>query len=464
MASTRTESDAMGSIDVPSDRYWGAQTARARQHFRIGEERMPREIIGALALVKKACAEVNRDLGQLSDTKCRLIVAAADEIIAGKLDDHFPLTVWQTGSGTQSNMNVNEVIANRAIEMSGGVVGSKRPIHPNDDVNLAQSSNDVFPTAMHVAAVEAVQRYLLPRVRQLRDTLAEKSVLFDDVIKIGRTHLQDAVPMTLGQEISGWVSQLDHGVGAVEATLPGLLELAIGGTAVGTGLHAHPELGERVSARLAQLTGHKFEPAPNRFAALAAHDAFVGSHGAIKQLAVACMKIANDVRLLASGPRCGLGELRIPENEPGSSIMPGKVNPTQSEAMTMVCVQVLGNDTSIGVAASQGHLELNVFKPLIARSLLQSCRLLGDAAASFDQHCARGIEPDRERIGRYVQDSLMLVTALTPRIGYDAAARVALHAHRTGCTLREAAVNLGIVTAEQFDRWVRPDQMVGGGG
>jgi fumarate hydratase class II len=464
MASTRTESDAMGSIDVPSDRYWGAQTARARQHFRIGEERMPREIIGALALVKKACAEVNRDLGQLSDTKCRLIVAAADEIIAGKLDDHFPLTVWQTGSGTQSNMNVNEVIANRAIEMSGGVVGSKRPIHPNDDVNLAQSSNDVFPTAMHVAAVEAVQRYLLPRVRQLRDTLAEKSVLFDDVIKIGRTHLQDAVPMTLGQEISGWVSQLDHGVGAVEATLPGLLELAIGGTAVGTGLHAHPELGERVSARLAQLTGHKFEPAPNRFAALAAHDAFVGSHGAIKQLAVACMKIANDVRLLASGPRCGLGELRIPENEPGSSIMPGKVNPTQSEAMTMVCVQVLGNDTSIGVAASQGHLELNVFKPLIARALLQSCRLLGDAAASFDQHCARGIEPDRERIGRYVQDSLMLVTALTPRIGYDAAARVALHAHRTGCTLREAAVNLGIVTAEQFDRWVRPDQMVGGGG
>jgi fumarate hydratase class II len=464
MAGTRTESDAMGSIDVPSDRYWGAQTARARQHFRIGEERMPREIIGALALVKKACAEVNRDLGQLPEAKCRLIVAAADEIIAGKLDDHFPLTVWQTGSGTQSNMNVNEVIANRAIEMSGGVVGSKRPIHPNDDVNLAQSSNDVFPTAMHVAAVEAVQRYLLPRVRQLRDSLAEKSVLFDDVIKIGRTHLQDAVPMTLGQEISGWVSQLDHGVGAVEATLPGLLELAIGGTAVGTGLHAHPELGERVSARLAQLTGHKFEPAPNRFAALAAHDAFVGSHGAIKQLAVACMKIANDVRLLASGPRCGLGELRIPENEPGSSIMPGKVNPTQSEAMTMVCVQVLGNDTSIGVAASQGHLELNVFKPLIARALLQSCRLLGDAAASFDQHCARGIEPDRERIGRYVQDSLMLVTALTPRIGYDAAARVALHAHRTGCTLREAAVNLGIVTAEQFDRWVRPDQMVGGGG
>jgi fumarate hydratase class II len=463
MAGTRTESDAMGSIDVPSDRYWGAQTARARQHFRIGEERMPRGIIGALALVKKACAEVNRDLGLLDDGKCRLIVAAADEIIAGKLDDHFPLTVWQTGSGTQSNMNVNEVIANRAIEMAGGVVGSKRPIHPNDDVNLAQSSNDVFPTAMHVAAVDAVQRYLLPRVRQLRDTLAEKSVAFDDIIKIGRTHLQDAVPMTLGQEISGWVSQLDHGVRAVEVTLPGLLELAIGGTAVGTGLHAHPELGERVCARLAQLTGHGFVPAPNRFAALAAHDAFVGAHGAIKQLAVACMKIANDVRLLASGPRCGLGELRIPENEPGSSIMPGKVNPTQSEAMTMVCVQVIGNDTSIGVAASQGHLELNVFKPLIARALLQSCRLLGDAAASFDQHCARGIEPDRERIGRYVQDSLMLVTALTPRIGYDAAARVALHAHRTGCTLREAAVNLGIVTAEQFDRWVRPEQMVGGG-
>ena len=458
---TRTESDALGPIEVPEDRYWGAQTARARVHFRIGEERMPREIVRALATVKRAAAEVNRDLGLLPEEKCRWIVAAANEIVAGKLDEHFPLSVWQTGSGTQSNMNVNEVIANRAIELAGGVIGSKRPVHPNDDVNMGQSSNDVFPTAMHVAAMDAVTRWLLPRVRQLRDTLAERSAAFEGVIKIGRTHLQDAVPLTLGQEISGWVSQLDHGVAAVEATLPAMLELAIGGTAVGTGLHAHPELGPGVARRLADLTGHPFVVASNRFAALAAHDAFVGTHGAVKQLAVACMKIANDVRLLSSGPRCGLGELRIPENEPGSSIMPGKVNPTQSEAMTMVCVQVLGNDASIGVAASQGHLELNVYKPLIGRAFLQSCRLLGDAAASFDQHCARGIEPDLERIERYVQGSLMLVTALTPHIGYDAAARVALHAHRTGCTLREAAVNLGVVTEEAFDRWVRPEGMVG---
>ena len=458
---TRTESDALGPIEVPEDRYWGAQTARARVHFRIGEERMPREIVRALATVKRAAAEVNRDLGLLPEEKCRWIVAAANEIVAGKLDEHFPLSVWQTGSGTQTNMNVNEVIANRAIELAGGVIGSKRPVHPNDDVNMGQSSNDVFPTAMHVAAMDAVTRWLLPRVRQLRDTLAERSAAFEGVIKIGRTHLQDAVPLTLGQEISGWVSQLDHGVAAVEATLPAMLELAIGGTAVGTGLHAHPELGPGVARRLADLTGHPFVVASNRFAALAAHDAFVGTHGAVKQLAVACMKIANDVRLLSSGPRCGLGELRIPENEPGSSIMPGKVNPTQSEAMTMVCVQVLGNDASIGVAASQGHLELNVYKPLIGRAFLQSCRLLGDAAASFDQHCARGIEPDLERIERYVQGSLMLVTALTPHIGYDAAARVALHAHRTGCTLREAAVNLGVVTEEAFDRWVRPEGMVG---
>jgi fumarate hydratase class II len=461
MSETRIESDSFGPIEVPADRYWGAQTQRARRHFRIGEERMPREIVRAFGVVKKAAAVVNEELGLLSPELSRWIQGAADEVFVGRLDDHFPLVVWQTGSGTQTNMNVNEVIANRAIELAGGEMGSKRPVHPNDHVNMSQSTNDVFPTAMHVAAVEAIEGWLLPRARQLRDTLAERSMAFDDIIKIGRTHLQDAVPLTLGQEISGWVSQLDHAISAIRATLPPLYELAIGGTAVGTGLNAHPEFGDRAAAVIARVTGQPFFAASNRFAALAAHDAFVATHGAIKQLAVATTKIANDVRWLASGPRCGLGEITIPENEPGSSIMPGKVNPTQPEAMTMVCARVFGNDATISFAASQGNFELNVYKPVIAYSFLQSTRLLGDACASFDTHCARGIEPDRARIAELLERSLMLATALNPHIGYDNASRVARHAHRSGLTLREAALALGVVTAEEFDRWVVPARMVG---
>ena len=415
----------MGAIDVPADKYYGAQTARSLANFDIGGERMPTEIITAFGILKKAAALANYKLGLLDATTRDLIVKAADEVIEGKLADHFPLVVWQTGSGTQSNMNVNEVISNRAIELAGGVIGSKKPVHPNDHVNMSQSSNDTYPTAMHIAAVEAIEGYLLPRVALLRDTLAKKSEEFMDVVKIGRTHLQDATPITLGQEMSGWVSQIDHGVEAIRVTLPQLRELALGGTAVGTGLNAHPNYAVLVAEEIAQLSGHKFITAPNKYAVMAGHDAFVGSSGALKQLSAAFMKLANDVRWLASGPRSGLGELIIPENEPGSSIMPGKVNPTQSEAMTMVVVQVMGNDAAIGFAASQGNFELNVFKPVIAYNFLQSVRLLADAAKIFNDNCAIGIEPDRARITELVNKSLMLVTALNRKIGYDNAAKIA---------------------------------------
>ncbi|HJK98052.1 MAG TPA: class II fumarate hydratase, partial [Polyangiaceae bacterium LLY-WYZ-14_1] len=458
---TRTETDSMGPIEVPADRYYGAQTARSRMNFRIGQDRMPREVIRAFGILKKAAALTNQSLGLLDARTADLVVQAADEVIAGDLDDHFPLVVWQTGSGTQSNMNVNEVISNRAIEIAGGTLGSKDPVHPNDHVNRSQSSNDTFPTAMHIAAVQEIEDGLLPRVAALRETLDAKAKAYADVVKIGRTHLQDATPLTLGQEISGWVAQLDHAMAAIRGTLPQLYELALGGTAVGTGLNTHPEYAERVATQIAELTGKPFVTAPNKFAALAGHDAFVGASGAIKQLAAACMKIANDVRWLASGPRCGIGELQIPANEPGSSIMPGKVNPTQSEAMTMVCVQVFGNDAAIGFAGSQGNFELNVFKPVIAHNLLHSVRLLGDACASFDEHCAQGIAPDQKVIDRHLRSSLMLVTALNPVIGYDAAAKIAKHAHAQGTTLREAAVDLGLLTGERFDEVVRPEQMVG---
>jgi fumarate hydratase, class II len=455
---TRTERDTMGPIEVPADRYWGAQTQRSLQHFRIGGERFPREMIRAFGILKKACALVNRDLGLLKLDKATAIVAAADEVIAGKLDDQFPLVVWQTGSGTQTNMNANEVIANRAAELLGGKLGS-RLVHPNDDVNKSQSSNDTFPTAMHVAAVEQIRGHLIPAVRRLRDTLARKADAYRDVVKIGRTHLQDAVPLTLGQEISGWVSQLDHALGHVEAAMPHLHELAIGGTAVGTGLNAPPGFGEAAAKRIAELTGRPFVVAENAFEALAAHDALVAGHGALKTLAVALMKIANDVRWLASGPRSGLGELTIPENEPGSSIMPGKVNPTQSEALTMVCGQVLGNDVAVNIGGASGNFELNVFKPLIIHNVLQSVRLLADACESFEEHCARGLEPNLPRIREQLERSLMLVTALAPRLGYDRAAEIAKKAHRDGTTLREAAVALGYLTADEFDREVRPERM-----
>jgi fumarate hydratase, class II len=457
---TRIETDSMGPIEVDEARYWGAQTQRSLENFRIGGERMPREVIHALATIKRASAEVNRDLGLLPDDRARLIAAAADEVIRGDLDGEFPLVVWQTGSGTQTNMNVNEVIANRANELAGGGRGAKQPIHPNDHVNLSQSSNDVFPAAMHVAVVERVEAHLLPAVARLRDTLAAKSRAFADIVKIGRTHLQDATPLTLGQEISGWVAQLDHAIAAIRAALPAVHELALGGTAVGTGLNTHREYGARVAARIAELTGRPFITAPNKFAALAGHDALVGLHGALKLLATVLTKVANDIRWLASGPRSGLGELIIPENEPGSSIMPGKVNPTQCEAMTMVCVQVMGNDVAISIGAASGNFELNVYKPLIVHGALQSTRLLGDACASFEEHCARGIEPNRAEIDRKLRGSLMLVTALAPHIGYDKAAKVARHAHASDTTLRDAAIALGYVTADEFDRWVRPEDMV----
>lgn len=458
---TRTESDSLGPVEVPGDRYWGAQTERSKMNFRIGGERMPMDLIRAFGILKKAAALANHELGLLPAEIKDLIVKAADEVIAGKLDDHFPLVVWQTGSGTQTNMNLNEVISNRAIELAGGEMGSKKPVHPNDHVNKSQSSNDTFPTAMHIAAVEQIEGYLLPRVRSFRDVLAKKAGEFQDIVKIGRTHLQDATPLTLGQEISGWAAQLDAAIRAIEATLPQLRELAIGGTAVGTGLNAHPKYGEVVAKIIADLTGRAFVSAPNKFAALAGHDAMVGASGALKQLAAACMKIANDVRWLASGPRCGIGELLIPENEPGSSIMPGKVNPTQAEAMTMVCCQVFGNDAAIGFAGSQGNFELNVFKPVIAQNLLQSVRLLADACESFEKNCAVGIEPNREVIARHVANSLMLVTALNPKVGYDNAAKIAKHAHKKGSTLREAAIELGLLTGEEFDAAVRPEEMVG---
>ncbi|HLV84000.1 MAG TPA: class II fumarate hydratase [Devosia sp.] len=457
----RVESDTMGTINVPADKYYGAQTARSLANFDIGGEKMPREIITAFGVLKKAAALANHKLGLLDETTRDLIVAAADEVIAGKLAAHFPLVVWQTGSGTQSNMNVNEVISNRGIELAGGTMGSKTPVHPNDHVNMSQSSNDTYPTAMHIAAVEAIEGYLFKRVMLLRDTLAAKAEAYMDVVKIGRTHLQDATPLTLGQEISGWVAQIDYALANIKATLPQLKELALGGTAVGTGLNAHPDYAVAVAEEIATLTGRDFVTGPNKFALLAGHDAFVGSSGALKQLAVAFMKIANDVRWLASGPRSGLGELTIPENEPGSSIMPGKVNPTQSEAMTMVVAQVMGNDAAIGFAASQGNFELNVFKPVIAYNFLQSVRLLADAAQSFNDHCAVGIEPDRARIQELVDKSLMLVTALNRKIGYDNAAKIAKTAHKNGTTLREEAIALGLLSGEEFDAEVKPEQMVG---
>ena len=456
---TRKATDSMGAIDVPADRYYDAQTARSILNFPIGEERMPLAVVRALGVIKKASALTNVDLGLLDERRAGWIVRAADEVISGKLDGEFPLVVWQTGSGTQTNMNVNEVIANRAIELAGGTIGSKDPIHPNDHVNRSQSSNDTFPTAMHIAAVREIEEHLLPAVKGLRNTLQAKGKSFAKIVKIGRTHLMDATPLTLGQEISGWVAQLDHALHAIDRSLPALREIALGGTAVGTGLNSHPDFAQKVAERISEITGRKFVSAPNKFAALAAHDAFVGAHGALKQLAVACMKIANDVRWLASGPRCGIGEIRIPDNEPGSSIMPGKVNPTQCEALTMVACQVMGNDATIGFAASQGNFELNVFKPVIVYNMLQSIRLLGDACASFDERCAVGIEPNPDVIEKHLRSSLMLVTALAPAIGYDNAAKVAKHAHENGTTLREAVVALGLLTEAEFDRTVRPEDM-----
>jgi fumarate hydratase class II len=461
MTSDRIERDTFGEIAVPGNALWGAQTQRSLRHFAISTERMPRELVHALALVKRSAALVNRELGALDARKADAIAAAADEVIAGRHDEQFPLSVWQTGSGTQSNMNMNEVLANLASQRLGGPVGEGRVVHPNDDVNRGQSSNDVFPTAMSVAAARCVCGALLPALDTLRETLDAKARAFAGIVKIGRTHLQDATPLTLGQEISGWVAQLDHTMRHVESALPHLTELALGGTAVGTGLNAHPEFGARVAAELAKATGLSFVTAPNKFEALAAHDALVHAHGALKTAAAALTKIANDVRWLASGPRSGLGEISIPENEPGSSIMPGKVNPTQCEALTMLAAQVFGNDVAINIGGASGHFELNVYKPLIAHAFLQSVRLLTDGAASFEAHCARGIEPNRERIAELLQRSLMLVTALNPHIGYDKAAAIAKKAHREGTTLREAAIASGHVTAEQFDAWVRPEAMVG---
>ena len=457
----RIERDTFGEIRVRADRLWGAQTQRSLENFRISAERMPPELIRALALVKRSCARVNLELNALPADKANAIAAAADEVLAGKHDGEFPLVVWQTGSGTQTNMNMNEVLANRASELLGGERGEQRLVHPNDEVNRGQSSNDVFPTAMSVAAVQALHDRLVPALRGLRDTLAAKSKAFEDIVKIGRTHLQDATPITLGQEISGWVSQLEHGIAHVQASLTHLCELALGGTAVGTGLNAHPEFGARVAKDLGKATGLPFVSARNKFEALAANDALVHAHGALKTLAASLTKIANDVRWLASGPRSGLGEISIPENEPGSSIMPGKVNPTQSEAMTMLCAQVLGNDVAINIGGASGNFELNVFKPLIAHNFLQSVRLLSDGASGFNEHCAGGIEPRRERIDELLKNSLMLVTTLNPHIGYDKAAQIAKKAHQEGTTLKEAALALGYVTAKQFDEWVRPDAMVG---
>ena len=453
-ATHRLESDSMGQISVPHNVYWGAQTARSLIHFDIGEDILPPEMVKALGILKKACALANADLGKLPADKRDLIVRAADEVISGKLDAHFPLRIWQTGSGTQSNMNANEVISNRAIELAGGEMGSKSPVHPNDHVNMSQSSNDTFPTAMSIASATVVLECLIPAVKALRDTLDAKAKAFADIVKIGRTHLQDATPLTLGQEFSGYVTLLDQGLRDVEYSLNGLYQLAIGGTAVGTGLNAHPEFGDRAAAHIAKLTALPFQSAPNKFAALSGHNEFVIASGAVKSLACALMKIANDIRWLASGPRCGLGELIIPENEPGSSIMPGKVNPTQSEALTMIAIQVMGNDTAIGIAASQGNFELNVFKPVIVHNFLHSVRLIAEGCHSFNDHCAIGIEPNLPVIESYVKNSLMLVTALNPHIGYDKAAQIAKKAHKDASSLKEAALALGYLTAEQFDQWV----------
>ena len=461
MSKTRLEKDSFGPIEVPGERLWGAQTERSRRYFRISGERMPLAVIYALALIKRSAAQVNRELGLLDAAKAQAVCRAADEVLAGSHDEEFPLVVWQTGSGTQSNMNVNEVLANRASELLGGERGAARRVHPNDEVNLGQSSNDVFPAAMHVSAARAVHDDLLPSLSQLTATLAAKRDAFAGIVKIGRTHLQDATPLTLGQEFSGYVAQLEAARRALEAALPGLLELATGGTAVGTGLNTHPEFGDRVAREVARATGLDFISASNKFAALAGHEALVFAHGALKTVAAALMKIANDVRWLASGPRSGLGELSIPENEPGSSIMPGKVNPTQAEALTMLCAQVLANDVAVNLGGASGNFELNVFKPLLIHNFLQSVRLLADGARSFEEHCARGIEANEARIRELVERSLMLVTALAPRIGYDKAAEIAKKAHREGTTLRDAALALGYVSGEQFDAWVRAVDMTG---
>jgi fumarate hydratase class II len=462
---TRRETDSMGPIDVPAECYYGAQTARSLYHFPIGKDVMAREMIRAFGFLKKASAQVNQELGKLPADLAKLIVQAADEVIAGKLDDHFPLSIWQTGSGTQTNMNANEVISNRAIEQAGGERGSKKPVHPNDHVNMSQSSNDTFPTAMHIAAVEEITHRLLPSIRALRDSLASKAEEFKHIVKIGRTHLMDAVPLTLGQEFSGYVAQIDLALGAIEGSLGPLYQLALGGTAVGTGLNAPPDFAERVAKKIAEITGLPFDSAPNKFAALAGHEPIVIASGALKTLCCALMKIANDVRWMASGPSCGLAEIRIPENEPGSSIMPGKVNPTQSEAMTMACVQVMGNDCAIGIAASMGNFELNVFKPVIIHNFLHSIRLLSDAGRAFRMHCIDdnakrpGVKPNEKQIARYVAGSPMLVTALNPHIGYDKAAEVAKKAMKEGISLRDACVALGYLTGEDFDRFVRPEAM-----
>ncbi len=461
MAATRIEKDSMGPIDVPADKLWGAQTQRSLEHFRISVEKMPADLIAALAITKKAAAAVNCDLGLLAKERADAVIAAADEVLAGKHPEEFPLAIWQTGSGTQSNMNMNEVLANRASEILGGKRGGERIVHPNDDVNKSQSSNDVFPTAMHVAAVIAVSTQLIPELKSLHSVLAAKAEAYRGIVKIGRTHLQDATPLTLGQEISGWAAMLQYNLKHLENSLPHLSELALGGTAVGTGLNTHPEYAVRVAKKIAELSGQPFVTAPNKFEALATCDALVHAHGALKGLAASLMKIANDVRWLASGPRCGIGEIAIPENEPGSSIMPGKVNPTQCEAMTMLCAQVMGNDVAVNIGGASGNFELNVFRPMVIHNFLQSVRLLADGMRSFNEHCAVGIEPNRERISQLLNESLMLVTALNTHIGYDKAAEIAKKAHKEGLTLKASAMKLGYLTEAEFDAWVRPEDMVG---
>ena len=461
MGEFRIEADTMGELEVPADKYYGCQTARSLINFDIGNDRMPREVVRAFGILKQAAAKVNSDLGQLDGKIAKLIIAASEEVISGELDEHFPLRVWQTGSGTQSNMNSNEVIANRAIEMAGGELGSKSPVHPNDHVNRAQSSNDTFPTAMHIASAEAISKTLIPNLRLLRDALYAKSEDWSKIVKIGRTHLMDAVPLTLGQEVSGWVAQLDADIKRIEFALEDLHELALGGTAVGTGLNTHPEFAKRVAAAIALKTSMPFVTAPNKFSQLAAHDAIVAASGALNTLAASLMKIANDVRWLGSGPRCGLQELSLPANEPGSSIMPGKVNPTQSEAMTMVCCQVMGNHTAITIGGSQGNFELNVFKPMMIHNLLHSVRILSDSMHAFRTKCVEGITPNKEMIKSHLENSLMLVTALNNHIGYDKAAKIAKKAHESGSTLREAALNLGFLSNEEFEKWVKPEEMTG---
>jgi fumarate hydratase class II len=456
---TRIESDSMGKIEVPSNVYWGAQTQRSLLHFDIGRDTMPPELIRAFGILKKACALVNQDLGKLPPDKTKLIVEASDEVISGKLNDQFPLRIWQTGSGTQTNMNVNEVISNRAIELAGGEMGSKKPIHPNDHVNMSQSSNDTFPAAMHIAAAERVKNALIPAIKTVRDAIAAKAKEFNDVVKIGRTHLQDAVPLTIGQEFGGWASLLERDIHRLEQALDGLYDLAIGGTAVGTGLNAHPEFAERAAKKIAELTGLPFRSHPNKFASLSAHDEIIFAQGALETLAASFMKISNDIRWLASGPRCGLGELSIPENEPGSSIMPGKVNPTQCEAMTMVCVQVHGATAAVGFAGSQGNFELNVFKPVMIYNFLHSVTLLTDACHGYVEYMIKGIEVDKAKVDWYVKNSLMLVTALAPKVGYDNAAKIAHTAHIEHTSLREAALRLGFMTGEEFDQLVKPERM-----